>query len=54
MVDTAVETAFDDQYFVTTPRMECGDERYEWVNHTMFVARGRFTRSGVCYEVYRI
>ena len=54
LVDTAAETAFDDHYFVTTPRMECGDERYEWVNHTMFVARGRLTRSGVCYEVYRI
>jgi hypothetical protein len=54
LVDTAAETAFDDQYFVTTPRMECGDERYEWINHTMFVARGRLTRSGVCYEVYRI
>jgi len=54
MVDRSVETTFDDQYFVTTPRMECGDERYGWVNTTVFVARGRLTRSGVCYEVYRV
>ena len=54
MVDRQKETTFDDQYFVTTPRMECGDERYEWVNHTMFVARGRLTKPGVQYEVYRV
>ena len=54
LADGATETTFDDQYFVITPRMECGDERYGWVNHTMFVARGRLTRGGVCYEVYRI
>ena len=54
MTDRSKETSFDDQYFVTTPRMECGDARYEWVNHTVFVARGRLTRSGVSYEVYRV
>jgi hypothetical protein len=54
MADRSKETTFDDQYFVTTPRMECGDERYEWVNTTIFVARGRLTRPGVCYEVYRV
>ena len=54
MTDRTLETSFDDQYFVTTPRMECGHERYEWVNQTVFVARGRFTRTGVTYEVYRV
>ncbi len=54
MVDRTKETTFDDQYFVTTPRMECGDERYEWVNTTVFVARGRLTKGGVAYEVYRV
>ena len=54
MVDRSLETTFEDQYFVTTPRMECGDERYGWVNTTVFVARGRLTRAGVCYEVYRV
>jgi hypothetical protein len=54
MTDRHLETTFEDQYFVTTPRMECGTERYEWVNRTVFVARGRFTRTGVRYEVYRV
>lgn len=47
-------TEFDDQYFRTTPRLETGDERYAWVNQTIFVARGRFVPGGVEYEVYRV
>jgi hypothetical protein len=31
------ETAYEDQYFRTTPRLETGDERYAWVNQTVFV-----------------
>lgn len=53
-LDPASETTFDDQYFRTTPRMECGDERYAWVNTTVFVARGRITMTGITYEVYRV
>jgi hypothetical protein len=49
-----VETAFGDQYWRVTPRMETGDERYRWVNQTMFVGQGRFIPSGVEYEVYRL
>lgn len=48
------ETSFDDQYFRTHIRMECGDERYAWVNRTLFVGRGRMTGDGVEYEVYRL
>jgi hypothetical protein len=48
------ETAFDDHYFRTTPRLETGDARYLWVNHTIFVARGRLVPGAVEYEVYRI
>ena len=48
------ETAFDDQYFRTTPRLETGDERYAWVNQTMFISRGRLLPGGVEYEVYRV
>ncbi|MCU0260813.1 MAG: DUF3237 domain-containing protein [Ilumatobacteraceae bacterium] len=48
------ETSFDDQYFRTTPRMETGDPRYDWVNTTMFAARGRMIPGGVEYEVYRL
>jgi hypothetical protein len=52
--NTDVETSFDDQYFRTTPRLETGDERYAWVNQTVFVARGRLISGGVEYEVYRV
>jgi hypothetical protein len=47
-------TGFDDQYFRTTPILETGDERYGWVNTTLFAARGRIIESGVEYEVFRI
>jgi len=50
----AEETAFDDQYFRTTPRLETGDERYAWTNQTVFVGRGRLIPGGVAYEVYRV
>ena len=49
-----VGTEFEDQYFRTTPRLETGDERYAWVNQTMFVARGHMIPGGVEYEVYRV
>jgi Protein of unknown function (DUF3237) len=52
--DATLETRFDDHYYRTTMRLECGDERYQWVNHTLFVARGRLLPSGVRYEVYRL
>jgi hypothetical protein len=47
-------TEFEDQYFRTTPRLETGDERYAWVNTTIFVARGRITSTGVEYQVSRV
>ena len=47
-------TEFEDQYFRTTPRLETGDERYAWVNQTLFVARGHMIPGGVEYEVYRV
>ncbi|MBT2413300.1 DUF3237 domain-containing protein [Streptomyces sp. ISL-12] len=34
-------TAFGEQYFMITPRMETGDKRYAWVNQTVFVGEGR-------------
>lgn len=49
-----VGTEFEDQYFRTTPRLETGDERYAWVNQTLFVARGRMIPGGVAYEVFRV
>jgi hypothetical protein len=50
----AEETEFDDQYFRIAPRLETGDERYEWVNQSVFVGRGRLLPGGVTYEVYRV
>ena len=50
----AEETAFDDQYFRTTPQLETGDERYAWINQTVFISRGRLIPGGVEYEVYRV
>lgn len=48
------EGSFDDAYFRTTPRLETGDERYAWVNHTVFVGRGRVLPGAVEYEVFRV
>lgn len=47
-------TDFGDQYFRTTPYLETGDERYAWVNTTMFVGEGRLHENGVEYRVYRL
>jgi hypothetical protein len=48
-------TDFADQYFRTTPRFETGDERYAWLNQSVFVAEGRFyPGTGVEYRVYRV
>jgi len=49
------ETAFGDQYFFTNPRMETGNERWAWVNHTFFVGQGRLLAGPrVEYQVYRL
>ena len=49
------ETGYEDQYFRTAPRFETGDERYAWMNQSLFVARGHVVRGpGVEYEVYRV
>jgi hypothetical protein len=46
---------YHEQYFRTTPRLETGDERYAWVNQTVFVGEGRVhVGPGVEYRVYRV
>jgi len=46
---------FDDHYFRTAPRLETGDERYAWVNRTVFVADGRLHPGPVVeYRVHRV
>jgi hypothetical protein len=48
-------TEFGDQHFFVTPRMETGDERYAWVNHSTFVAQGRILPGvRIEFRVYRI
>jgi hypothetical protein len=48
-------TDFGDQYFFCNPRLETGDERYTWVNRTVFIAQGRAVPGpAVEYCVYRI
>ena len=48
-------TAYEDQYFRTTPRLETGDERYAWMNTSVFVARGHVVEGmQVEYEVFRV
>jgi hypothetical protein len=49
------ETAWEDQYFRTTPRLETGDPRYAWVNRSVFVGQGRaYPGLAVQYRVFRV
>ena len=46
---------YDEHYFRTTPRLETGDERYVWVNQTIFVGEGRIHPGPVVeYRVHRV
>jgi hypothetical protein len=46
---------YGDQYFFTNPRLETGDQRYQWVNQTQFLAEGRLVPGpAVEYRVYRV
>lgn len=46
---------YGDQYFFTNPRLETGDERYQWVNRTQFLGEGRLAAGPtVHYRVYRV
>ncbi len=46
---------FEDHYFRTNPRLETGDERYAWVNQTMFIGKGHLLPGLIVeYDVYRV
>jgi hypothetical protein len=47
-------TEYDDQYFRITPRFETGDERYSWLNQSLFIGEGHLIPGGVEYKVYRV
>jgi Protein of unknown function (DUF3237) len=50
----APETDFDEVCMGVALHLKTGDPGYSWVNTAVFVARGRLTKPGVVYEVYRI
>lgn len=47
-------TEYGEQYFMTAPRFETGDERYAWLNELICVGEGRVTDDGVAYRVYAV
>lgn len=48
-------TDYGDQYFFTSPQLETGDQRYTWVNQTVFLGEGRVVAGpAVEYRVYRV
>lgn len=48
-------TKYGDNYMRMVFRLETGDERYAWVNQSLFVARGRLIgRLAIEYTVYRV
>lgn len=49
------ETQFGQRRFLTTPRFECGDPRYAWLNDLIAVAEGRvISGHGVEYRVFEV
>ena len=45
---------YGDTYFMTSPRFETGDPRYEWINRLVTVAEGRMLPNAVEYRVYQV
>lgn len=46
------ETQYGDNYFMTQPRFETGDERYAWLNNLVTLGQGRIIPGGVEYRLY--
>jgi hypothetical protein len=51
---TGGSTEVEDQYFRATPRFETGDDRYAWMQQSVFLSAGRLSNGGVEYTVYRV
>jgi hypothetical protein len=45
-----VGTEYEDHYYRIAPRLEAGDQRYAWVNHTLFVGRGHVLAGAGTFE----
>ena len=53
--DADEPTDWDDQYMRMVMTFDTGDERYRWLNESLFVARGRLLGTNeVEYEIYRV
>lgn len=47
-------TDFGDQYFRVAMQLESGDERYAWVNQSLYLGEGRLVPGGIEYRIHRI
>lgn len=45
---------FGDTYFMTQPRFETGDPRYDWLNRLSVVGQGRTLPNAVEYRLYSL
>ena len=43
-----------DYYFYTAPMFQTGAPRYDWLNRTVAIGRGRVVKSGVEYRVWAL
>lgn len=48
------QTDYGDTYFMTQPRFETGDPRYDWLNRIVAVGEGRVLPNAVEYRVYEV
>lgn len=48
------EVRADEYYMRSSIRLESGDERYAWVNTTVFVGTGMRTATGVTISIYAV
>ena len=53
-VEPGTETQFGETYFMTQPRFETGDERYQWLNNKVIVGEGRTLPNAVEYKLYEL
>ena len=47
-------TGFGEQNFFATPKMQCGDARYKWINNIVCVAEGRLRSGKADFNVYEV
>jgi len=48
------DSKFGDSYFMTQPRFETSDSRYDWLNRIVAVGEGRPLPNAVEYKVYQL